>query len=102
MAMAFQRTRLLMRRSMARSPGIAQLVLRPDGIDVRCIQMDGQVRARGSRPLIELIQQIRCAIRTGCLDNLVQCLHPLRSLPWIRIHNPLVQCLVHGYFHYKG
>ena len=61
----------------------------------------GRSAPRGSRALIELIQQIRRAVRTGCFDNLVQRLHPLRSLLWIRIHNPLVQCLVHGYLYYK-
>ena len=63
--------------------------------------MDGQVRAAGACALIQLLQKIRRAIRSGCFHNLVQRLHPFRRLLWIGIHNPLVQCLVHGCLYYK-
>ena len=101
MAMAFQRIRLLMRRSMARSPGYGHFVLGADGVDVRRVEVDGQFGAVGARPLDELLQQVGGAVRPGLVDHLVQRFHPLRGFLWIQVHNPLVQFLVHGYFHYS-
>src|SRR5579863_3001796 len=82
--------------------GIGYFVFGTERIDVRSVEVDGQFSAVGARPLIELFQKIRSAIRPGRIDHLFQGFHPLRSLLWIEVHNPLVQFLVHGYFYYTG
>ena len=51
-AIAFQRTRLLMRRSISRSPGIRRLLVERDGVDV------GRGRRRQRhRPPVRVIEQ---------------------------------------------
>ena len=66
---------------------------------LRWIGMFGAVDAGA---LGQLVQQVRGAVGAGVIDNLVQGLHPLRCFLRIEVHNPLIQFLVHGYFHYKG
>src|SRR4051812_33138318 len=47
-----------------------------------------------------MFQQESGAVGTGLVNHLVQRFIPLGSFLWIQIHNPLVQFLMHGYFHY--
>ena len=81
--------------------GIGHFVLGPDGVDVGRVELNGQFGAVGARPLVQLLQQVGGAVRTGLVDHLVQRFHPLRGFLWIQVHNPLVQFLVHGYFYYS-
>jgi hypothetical protein len=49
----------------------------------------------------KLLQEIGGTVRTGFINDLIQRLYPFRGLLRIRIHNPLVQFLVHQSFHYN-
>ena len=81
--------------------GIRHFVLGADGVDVRRVELNRQFDAVDARPVNELLHQVGRPILSGLVDHLVQCFYPLSGFPWIEVHNPLVQCLVHGYFHYS-
>src|SRR5262249_13551831 len=72
-----------------------------NSVDVRRIHLDRQFGAAQTSPFVQLFQQVSGTVRTGLIDNLINCLHPFRGFLGIQIHNPLVQFLVHGYFHYN-
>ena len=71
------------------------------GVYVRCVEMHRQLGAGRRGPLIELLQQVRNAVRPRFVENLVQRLQPFPGFLGIEIHNPLCYVLMHGYLYYN-
>ena len=75
--------------------GVGHFVFHRDGIDVRGIQVSGEIDAASVRARGQLLQQVAGAVGPGCLDHLVERLQPLIGFLRIQIHNPFSSCLVH-------
>ena len=84
-AIAFQRTTLLMRRSIAPSPGVVRLPARRDGVHVRRLRGDGELRAEPLRLELEVAQQRRDAVGAAGLEDIAQRLQPVARLQLLEV-----------------
>ena len=75
-AIAFQRIRLLMRRSNCAVAGIRHFLFDGDGVDVGRIELHRHFHARLARPLHQRFQQVAAATRAFLVDHLVERLKP--------------------------
>jgi len=79
-AIAFQRTRLLMRRSRARSPGNGCCRFRRDGVDVRRVSREGHLHAGADRLVFEAREQVAGAVGAVVLQDAGQRVEPFARL----------------------
>ena len=74
---------------------IRHLDLRGYAIDVRRVEVDGQLGACRGGALIELFQQIGGTIRAGFVQDLVQGVQPFPGFLGIQVYYPFCYVLVH-------
>jgi len=74
--MAFQRIRLLIRRSTSRFPGKCGWVLPVDGVQVRRVGAVRQPDAETGGPLMQLPQEVDHPLPGAALDNVIQGIDP--------------------------
>ena len=76
MAMAFQRIRLLMRRSSCAIAGIGNFFLDRNGVDVRRVQLNRNLDARFAGAIHQRAEQVAAAIGAVLIENLIEGVEP--------------------------
>ena len=94
-AMAFQRMRLLMRRSMARSPGYGTSSSGRMVFTYGVLRWMGRSDARAARLLGEALQQKCGAVRPLLVQYLIQRLDPFGGFARVQVNNTFSEFLVH-------
>ena len=87
MAMAFQRIRLLMRRSISRLPGNRRLSSGGDGVDVGRVGGEGDLDAAAYGLVLELAEQELRPFFAAGLHDRVEGVEPFRGFDGIDIAN---------------
>ena len=74
---------------------VGLLIVGPDGVDIRGVQLNRKFRAATLCAFIEFFEQEGRAVRTYFVHHLIERFQPFRGLPRIEVHNPFVQLLMH-------